>query len=59
MTCPEYKPIGTGECWTCGQPFWQHWTIGYCVQCRAGTSLIAGSCRKCRAKGALAVIYQE
>lgn len=20
----EYKPIGTGECWACGQPFFKH-----------------------------------
>lgn len=29
----EYKPIGTGECWTCGEPFYKHWNGFFCVGC--------------------------
>jgi len=24
--CMEYQPIGTGECYKCGKPFYYHWT---------------------------------
>lgn len=32
--CDNYQPIGTGDCWGCGHPFFEHWQRGpICCAC--------------------------